>query len=46
MTVGSVCDTLVAKNHVEPSLHWALIERLPDLHMGKSNIFTDMQLIS
>ena len=35
MTVAQVCDILVAKNHVTPTVHWAVIEQLPELYMGE-----------
>ena len=35
MTVAEVSDILVAKNHAHPSVHWSVIEHMPDLHMGK-----------
>ena len=34
MTVGQVCDTLVAKNHAMPSVKWTLVEQIPELYMG------------
>ena len=34
MTVGQVCDTLVAKNHAMPHVKWSLVEQIPELYMG------------
>ena len=34
MNVNDVIDKLVVKNHVTPNLKWAIVEHLPELHMG------------
>ena len=35
MTVAQICDILVVKNHYDPSVHWSVIEELPEIYMGK-----------
>lgn len=34
MSIRDVLFVLVHKNHREPDIHYALVEILPDLHMG------------
>lgn len=38
MTCGHVTRLLADKNHVQMEPHWALVEHLPDLQMGKLRI--------
>lgn len=37
MTCGYVTRLLADKNHVTMEPKWAVVEHLPDLHMGKMN---------
>lgn len=41
MSCGYVTRVLTEKNHQPPAPHWALMEHLPDLHLGQyhSSIF-------
>lgn len=37
MTCGYVTSLLADKNHVTMEPKWAVVEHLPDLHMGKAS---------
>lgn len=38
MTCGYVARLLADKNHVTMEPKWAIVEHLPDLHMGKFSV--------
>lgn len=45
MTCGYVTRLLADKNHVTMEPKWAIVENLPDLHMGNNDFFQSKLLI-
>lgn len=38
MTARDVCFLLAEKNHQDLGPNWTIVEKIPDLHLGKSTL--------